>query len=224
VRQLSPSLDTLASACTRPAPPLHIDPQGCQVLGGGEVAEGLVGTDGVVDGLPVAEGGLERGEARLGVGELVELLGVGPVGPLDRAVELGAPGRQDEEADAPGGTRLLELGHELRAVVDADGPDLEGHPRRQGIEDLRRCRGRGSAAGLHDVPAAGPVPGGELLQDEGRELADIERVELDEVELDEIARARDRPVLRGPHGIGPTPGPLPDADPASDMRIQRSAI
>src|SRR5450759_2944124 len=67
-------------------------------------------------------------------------------------------------------------------------------------------------------------PGGELLQDEGRELADIERVELDEVELDEIARARDRPVLRGPHGIGPTPGPLPDADPASDMRVQRSAI
>ena len=53
------------------------------MLGRGEVTEGLVGADPVVRVLPVTEGRGEGGEVGLGVGDLVELLGVGPVDPLD---------------------------------------------------------------------------------------------------------------------------------------------
>jgi hypothetical protein len=48
-----------------------------------------VGPDRVVHDLPRPQLGLEGREVGLGVGHLVELFGVGPVGPLDGAVELG---------------------------------------------------------------------------------------------------------------------------------------
>jgi hypothetical protein len=56
----------------------------------------LVGSDVVVDVLPLGKRRAQGGQAGLGVGDLVELLGVGAVGSLDRSVELGRAGRQDE--------------------------------------------------------------------------------------------------------------------------------
>ena len=56
----------------RPVPPLDIDPERGQVLGRREVAERLVGSDVVVDLLPVGERRRERGAVRLGVGDLAE--------------------------------------------------------------------------------------------------------------------------------------------------------
>src|SRR5207245_7849425 len=70
--------------CTRSVRPLHIDPDGGEIFGRGEVAQGRVWSDRVVDGLAGSEAGPESLEIGLGVGHLVELLGVGPVGPLDR--------------------------------------------------------------------------------------------------------------------------------------------
>src|SRR3990172_3258343 len=198
-----------STGCTRPVPPLHLDADRGEVLGRGEVAERLVRPDRVVGGLPRPQLGLERAEIGLGVGDLVELLGVGPVGALDRAVELGAARRQDEEGDAPRLAVRLELGHELAAAVDADRPDREGHPRREGIEDADRARRRGPPPELEDVPARHDVAGGELFErTPPRERADVERVELDEV-----ARTDDRPAGRLAHGIGAVPAPLPGADP-----------
>ena len=75
--------------CTRPVRPLHIDADGGEVFGRREVAQSLVWSDRVVDGLPVAQSSLQRAQLRHRVGHLVELLGVGPVGPLDRAMKLG---------------------------------------------------------------------------------------------------------------------------------------
>jgi len=91
---------TVSSGCTRPVPPLHMYPQGGQALSRGPVAEGLVGPDGVVHSLPGPEILRESLELGLGGGDLVELLGMGPVGPLDGAMELGGARRQDEQADA----------------------------------------------------------------------------------------------------------------------------
>src|SRR3990172_5559619 len=67
----------LSSPCPRPVPPLHLDADRGEVLGRGEVAERLVRPDRVVGGLPRPQLGLERAEIGLGVGDLVELLGVG---------------------------------------------------------------------------------------------------------------------------------------------------
>jgi hypothetical protein len=46
-------------------------------LGGGEVAEGLVGAGGIVGRFPGAEFGVQGGKGEVGGGDLVELLAVG---------------------------------------------------------------------------------------------------------------------------------------------------
>ena len=66
--------------------------------------------DRVVRPLPLAQGGSDGVGLELGVRDLVELLGVGPVGPLDRPVQLGRAGRQDEQPDAARLAGGLELG------------------------------------------------------------------------------------------------------------------
>jgi hypothetical protein len=60
-----------------------------------------MGADGVGDLLPLAELPVEGLDGPGAVGDLIELLGMGALGPLDGAVELGAFGRQDEEPDPP---------------------------------------------------------------------------------------------------------------------------
>ena len=87
-------------------------------------------------------------------------------------------------AHPPLGAGLLELGHELGAAVDREGPNPEGHTGGHGIED----RESGPALALgerEDVLAAHHVAGGELLEDPARLGTGGKRVALDEV-----ARAR----------------------------------
>jgi hypothetical protein len=96
------------------------------------------------------EGEPQAGQGRLGVGHRGERLGVGAVGALYAAVELGAAGRQGEAGDPPLGAGGLELGHELTPVVDADGPHRDGHPLGQrGEDDQRGAGARGSAQFEH---------------------------------------------------------------------------
>jgi hypothetical protein len=54
---------------------------------------------------------------------------------------LGLRGRvnRPDPADLAGG---LEVSRELRAVIDPDRPDREGHPEREGIEDAGRRPGQ----------------------------------------------------------------------------------
>ena len=59
------------------------------------------------------------------VRDLIELLPGRPIGPLDVSVELGATGRVDVERKADLAAGLLELGFELRAPVDLEGPETE---------------------------------------------------------------------------------------------------
>ena len=108
--------------------------------------------------------GRRSASVALGVGHLVELLGVGAVGALDAAVQLRAPGRQDEQGDPALGARRLELGHELRAVLDADGAHRERHPGGERVEDRGRRAGARGRAQLEDVPAADHVARRELLR------------------------------------------------------------
>src|SRR6185437_9318516 len=61
----------------------------------GAVAEGLMRADGVVDALPNAQLAVEGGEAPIGGGDLMELLGMGAVGAFDMAVEFGRAWRKD---------------------------------------------------------------------------------------------------------------------------------
>jgi hypothetical protein len=78
------------------------------------VAEGLVGPQGVSDGLPGSQLVPPLLEGRRRVQGLIELLPMGPLGPLDAAVEPGGAGWQHEAADAPLLTGSLELGFALR--------------------------------------------------------------------------------------------------------------
>jgi len=57
-------------------------------LGRGEVAEGLMGADGMVGMLPGAEFSLQEGQGEMGPGDLVQLLGVRTMSAFDVAVEF----------------------------------------------------------------------------------------------------------------------------------------
>ena len=57
-------------------------------LGGGEVAEGLVGADGMVGMLPGLEFAIQGGDFESTGGDLIELLGVRTISAFDVAVEF----------------------------------------------------------------------------------------------------------------------------------------
>jgi len=63
---------------------------------GREVAQSLVGTDGIVGSFPGFEFSVELGDGERASIDLIESLGVSTVGPLDPAVEFGRAGRQHE--------------------------------------------------------------------------------------------------------------------------------
>ena len=93
----------------------------------GEVAERLVGPDGVVFELPGAQRWRELSDASSHGGAGIELVAVGPVRAFDAPVELGATRREDEELEAPVTAGGLELPHELTTPVDLDRTNAEGH-------------------------------------------------------------------------------------------------
>jgi len=157
-----------------------------QELKWGEVAEGLVGANGVVTLLPGQETRRELGDGRAHGGAGIELVTVGAIGPLDSSVELWAPGREDEQLDVSIFTSLLEFGHELAAAVDLDGADGKRHPFLQHIQGLGRGVSGGAFVKIEHVPTADDVVGGEVFEDFSRQWMDLHGVQLDEVawELD----------------------------------------
>ena len=71
-----------------------------QKLVGRKVAQRLVGAHRVIDAFPGAQLTIERFQFRRAGGDLIELLAVGAVGALHRAVEFRRAGREDEQAQA----------------------------------------------------------------------------------------------------------------------------
>src|SRR6185437_11801684 len=120
-----------------------------------------------------AQFAVEGGEAPIGGGDLMELLGMGAVGALDVAVELGRAGRKDEEAEAELLAGLLEVGGKLAAAIDLHGPDGEGHAGLEGGEELGGGGGGGAGADFEHVPAGDDIAGGELLEHEAREGTEV---------------------------------------------------
>ncbi len=96
-------------------------------------------TDGVVDVLPLMEGGGEASDAGMSGSPFVKLLGVRAVAAFDATVELRTPGRENEELDATRAAGFLELRHEFTAAIDLEGLHGKGHP----VEHRRKSEARG---------------------------------------------------------------------------------
>ncbi len=133
-------------------------------LQGREVAEGLMEPDRVVDLFPSDELLVEFVDCPRTVGHLIKLLGVGPLGPLDRAVELRALGREDEEADPGLLTGLLEGGVKLGAAIHLNRANRKGHAALHRLEEPSGPLRGGPALGLGDVSPGHHVTGRELLE------------------------------------------------------------
>jgi hypothetical protein len=99
-----------------------------QELLGSEVAESLVGADGVVSSLPVEQFLVELGDRERAGGDLIELLGRSAVGALDAAVQFGGARGQDEEADAALLASLFEDGGESASWRIAASPETKPPP------------------------------------------------------------------------------------------------
>jgi len=147
-------------------------------LQGCEIAERLVGPDGVVDAFPLSELSVERLNGPGALGHLIELLGMGPLRPLDRAIELGAFRGQHEQADPAALALRFKGREEFGAPIHLDGPDGEGHARLHAIQKLHGEGGGGPAMGLQDIPARDHVAGGELFEEDPGHGPEIEGVEL----------------------------------------------
>ena len=83
--------------------------------------------DGLVGALLGSKGLVEWTDVHITVVELRELLGMGTLGLLHMAVELGGPGWGHEESDASLLTSALEPSLELRSTVHLEGVDGERH-------------------------------------------------------------------------------------------------
>lgn len=92
----------------------------------GEVAEGLMRSEGVVGVLVGTECRLQGSEAWLDIGAGVELLARCSLHPFHLGIELGRPRREHEELDALSLAVGPELGPELIAPIDLDGRDGKG--------------------------------------------------------------------------------------------------
>ena len=93
----------MSRGCTRP---LHVRQLGhlwvaqSKILRWGPPVQGLVGPEGVVGAFPGQEGLIEGGSLQFPAIDLIELLGVGAVGPLHMPIELGGVRWQDKQAKA----------------------------------------------------------------------------------------------------------------------------
>jgi hypothetical protein len=119
----------------------------------GQVIKGLVRPDVVVDVFPLGQLLIMLLQVQVHIVDLVKLLSVGPVGPLDMPVELGRLGRKDIQRDLLGLTFLLELVLELRATIDLDGSDRIRELLSQIVEEVSRLE-----AGLVFIGPDGVVP------------------------------------------------------------------
>jgi hypothetical protein len=173
-----------------------------QELVRGEVVEGLVRADGVVDSFPSEEFLIERGDFCGVRSDLVKLFGVGAMGAFDGAVEFGGAGREDEQAEAALLTGLLEFGGEFAAAVDLHGANGKRHSTLDGVEKMRGGRSGGAGVRFKHVPTGNNIAGGEMLKGHARQ-----RTHIESVDLDEIAWLR-RPIFLGfSHSVGPRSQP-----------------
>jgi hypothetical protein len=135
-----------------------------QELLGRLVRQALLGADSIVHPFPGKGLTVELSHCPAEVSHLVELLGVGSVGPLHVAIELGRAGWQHEQVQPPLLAGLLEGGLEFGAPVYLDGADREGHPLLEGVEKAGSGLS-GRPAGRHQhIPAADHVAGGEMFE------------------------------------------------------------
>ena len=104
-----------------------------QELLGCEVAQGLVGTEGVVHSFPGQELLVEGGHLQREAVDFIELLRMRPLGALYTSVELGGARWEDKEADTPLLAGLLKGCLELASPIDLNGLHGKGHPALDGI-------------------------------------------------------------------------------------------
>ena len=63
--------------------------ESAQILEGSQIPQRLVGPNVVVDSLPLLERLVQRNDLQVVRVDFIELLGMGPLGPLHMAIELG---------------------------------------------------------------------------------------------------------------------------------------
>src|SRR5437016_2808198 len=90
----------------------------------------------VVDPLPLSQLAVEFLHLQRAGRDLIKLLGVSPLGALDRAVELGRSRWQNEQAQAALLAGLLEVGSELGTAIHLQSTDGKGHAVQQGFQEL----------------------------------------------------------------------------------------
>src|SRR5262245_27130576 len=154
-----------------------------QILGRGQLAEGLVWSDMVVGVFPAPEVAVDFGDSPgdLSFDELVELTAMGPVGALHVGVELWGVRRQQVEGQVKPLTGPFEEGFKLAAAVDLESFDGEGEPFQQRVEEALGGQGCGSAMHLEHVPSADDITCGELPEAITVDPAQLQSVELDQV-------------------------------------------
>src|SRR6202158_5620175 len=133
-----------------------------------------------MDVFPFSQRAVDLGEGGGEFDGLVDLFAVGAVGTLDVAVQLRGARGQDEEGEATVPAGSLKLGHKLRASVDLDRFDAEGHAFNDRIQEAGRRVCGGTAVSLQDLPAAEDVAGGEVFELESGEEMDMDGVDLDD--------------------------------------------
>jgi len=116
-------------------------------------------------------------------------------------------------------TGLLELGGKLRAPIDLQSADGEGHAELQGVEELVGGLGGGAGVGLNHIPARVHVAGGELLEDHTRQRAHVAGIDFDQ-----IARARHGVLLGFADGIGSGAESAAAAGDAAAGRLDQPAL
>ncbi len=178
-----------------------------------------MGTDGIVDLLPLAQFVIELFHLQGAGSDLIELLAVGAVGAFDRAVEFGGARGKHEQVQSALLTGLLELGGKLRAPVDLQSADGEGHAVLQGVEELGAGLGGGAGVGLNHIPARDHVAGGELLEDHAGQRPHVEGIDFDQ-----IARPRHGVLLGFADGIGTGAESATAAGDAAAGRLDQPAL
>ena len=120
-------------------------------------------SDGVVEVLEFGEGGRGLGDGEFAFVAGPEFGSGGVVGALDAAVEPGGSWREDEERAPEVAAGGFELGHELGAAVDLDGPDpwvlVE-----QRFEELAGVAGGGAGEDEAEHEPGGRASGSECLE------------------------------------------------------------
>ena len=116
---------------------------------------------------------LAKQQAQIGDGVgpvdgVVELVLVGALGALYRAIEFRGARRQDEELDAELGAEPFEVRLELTAAVDLDRLQPVGGFAQQLVQEISGCSCCGAMVDTQHIPAAHGIPGGKVFEDDPR--------------------------------------------------------